>query len=289
MGTAAPPTLQGLAQGVLSAFATFERQETVRGRQHLNREGGDIGHHRSFSLVVRHTVNYALAGAVAAQVAIEGPLVDVGAGAGAFSAWLSQRLGRRLVVVEPDPGPRLLAERALPGVVAVASVAEAPPAPVVTAMEVVEHVPRPQQRRLVGGLASAVLPGGVMVLSTPDETRYLGGWSGYAPHVAPLSAEQLEELVREATGWETRVWRISGPGFQLGAVGRVALPLVNRVWWGATRRLPRATAALTRMSGSIGARRSHPDPPPDHAFRVTAPEEGDGTGLLAAAWRPLNR
>jgi hypothetical protein len=271
--------------GVRGTLAVSDRYRTAAGN---NGQGGDLGHHANPDLLVRHTVNYLLASDVAAGVNGEGPLLDVGSGVGVFSTWLARRLGRTLHVADHDPAVLQLTQRAFPGVTVHNDLAQAPSAAVVTAMEVVEHLPYRDQPQFVDDLMAHVEPGGVLVCSTPDEHRYLGGWSGYEPHVGTLDFAGLETLLRDTTHLPVQVWRISGPGFTLGPLQRVGEPLANRVWAFAQRRAPGLTG---RLAGGIGARRrtqsnSFAPAPADDAFSVTTDADGFGTGLLAAVFRP---
>jgi SAM-dependent methyltransferase len=253
-----------------------------------NGQGGDLGHHANPDLLVRHTVNYLLASDIAGTVTRKGPLLDVGSGVGVFSTWLARRLGRVLHVADHDPVVLQLTQRAFPDVIVHTDLAQAPTAPVVTAMEVIEHVPYKDQPQFVRNLMAHVEPGGVLVCSTPDERRYLGGWSGYEPHVGTLDFAGLETLLRDATDRPAHVWRISGPGFTLGPLQRVGEPLANRMWAFAQRRAPGLTGRLVGGIGSLRRTQSNSfaPAPADDAFSVTTDAEGLGTGLLAAVYQP---
>lgn len=284
------PSVHGLDAalgGVRGSLATVDRFRTTQG---TNLEGGDPGHHASPGLLVRHTANYLLAADVADPVMADGPLVDVGSGVGAFSVWLARRLERPVHLVDHDPQVLRLARRSFADVQVHAELDEAPQGAVVTAMEVLEHLRYRDQHDFVAALFAKVAPGGVLVCSTPDERRYLGGWSGYAPHIGVLDAASLRTLLEGATGHPAAVWRVEGPGFGLGPVQRVAEPVANRAWALAQRWTPRLT---DQLAGAVGGRRRdrtdgfHPAPPCD-AFVVTAAEDpaGRGTGLIAAVRRP---
>ena len=267
--------------------AAQDRLHEVRERSHRNFDGGDAGHQWDHGLVLRHAVNYAVAVELAAQIGDPGPLVDVGAGAGGFSVWAAHALERSLVVVDQDAGHRELATRAFPEVAVHDSVDGLAPSPVVLAMEVVEHVPRAQQAQFVGDVASVVQPGGMLVMSTPDESGYWGGWSGYRPHIATLDAAGLRELLQtRLPDWSVDVMRLHGPGFELSTVGRVGVPVANRVWGALDVRMPRVTHELAYRVNLLGKRRSGPPPPEPRAFRVTPASTGRGTGLVAVAQRP---
>jgi 2-polyprenyl-3-methyl-5-hydroxy-6-metoxy-1,4-benzoquinol methylase len=268
-------------------LAAQNRLREVRERTHRNFDGGDAGHQWDQSLVLRHAVNYAVAVDVAAAVPEDGELIDVGAGAGGFSVWAAGVLGRSLVIVDQDASHRELASRAFPDAVVHSSMADVAAAPVVFCMEVVEHVQRAQQSRFVADLGTLVRPGGTLVMSTPDESGYLGGWSGYAPHVATLSADALGSLVRSALpGWQVGVARVGGPGFDLSAIGRVGVPAANRAWSLLDSRLPRLTHELAYRINLLGNHRDAPAAPDPSAFEVGPAEDGNGTGLVAKAVRP---
>lgn len=276
-----------LRESWAALLAAQERLGEVRERTHRNFDGGDAGHQWDHGLVVRHAVNYAVAVEAAAAVPEGGVLIDVGAGAGGFSVWAAGVLGRSLVIVDQDASHRELASRAFPDAVVHASMGDVAAAPVVFCMEVVEHVERAQQARFVAELGTLVRPGGTLVMSTPDESGYLGGWSGYAPHVATLSAGALSSLLRGALpGWQVEVARVDGPGFDLSAIGRIGVPAANRVWTLLDSHLPRLTHELAYRANLLGNHRDTPAAPDPSAFRVGPAEDGDGTGLVATAVRP---
>jgi 2-polyprenyl-3-methyl-5-hydroxy-6-metoxy-1,4-benzoquinol methylase len=263
------------------------RLHDVRERTHRNFDGGDAGHQWDHGLVVRHAVNYAVAARLASQLALDGPLVDVGAGAGGFSVWAAGRLRRPLVVVDQDPSHRELASRAFPDIDVHAQMSTAPQAPVVFCMEVIEHIARPEQGGFVSELAGLVAPGGMLVMSTPDESGYWGGWSGYPPHVATLDAGALSRLLQSRLpGWAVEVLRIDGPGFALSSLGRFGVPVANRVWGGLDSSFPRLTHELSFRISQLGRHRSDPATPDPSAFRVSPAEYGAGTGLVAMARHP---
>lgn len=264
-----------------------DRLHDVRERDHRNHDGGDAGHQWDHGLVVRHAVNYAAAVAAARSVADPGPLVDVGAGAGGFSVWAAAALNRGLVMVDKDAGHRELASRAFGDVEVRASLDGLEPAPVVMVMEVIEHVPRWAQADFVREVASAVAPGGVLVMSTPDESGYWGAWSGYPPHIATLDAAGLHGLLREQLpGWDVEVVRLNGPEFALSRIGRYGVPVANRLWGTMDSRLPRVTHELSHRVNQLGKRRKAPTPPAPDDYRIDPVGTGDGTGLLARAQRP---
>lgn len=282
------PVVRGLDVALGGVRGTMAVLDRYRGATAANGQGGDPGHHASHDLLVRHTVNYLLAAQVAADVTVDGPLLDVGCGAGVFSTWLARRLERAPHLVDHDPAVLALASRAFPDVTTHGDLAQAPTAAVVTAMEVIEHLRYRDQVRFVRDLLTRVAPGGVLVCSTPDERRYLGGWSGYEPHVGTLDYRGLQTLLRSATDLPVQIWRIAGPAFTLGRLQRVGEPVANRVWAFAQRRAPGLTG---RLAGGVGNRRrtqanSFTPAPADDTFAVDADPDGLGTGLIAVIHRP---
>jgi SAM-dependent methyltransferase len=285
--TPRPGDLDVALGGVRGAMATLDQYRTATG---TNAEGGDPAHHASRDLLVRHTMNYLLAADIAERVPVDGPGLDVGSGVGVFSSWLARRLERPVHLVDHDPAVLQLARRSFADIATHTDIADAPSAAVTTAMEVIEHIPYTSQVEFVRGLLDRTLPGGVVVCSTPDERGYLGGWSGYAPHIGTLDADSLRTLLHNASGLPVDVWRIDGPGFRLGPLQRVGEPLANRVWASAQSLLP---GVAHRVAGILGRRRrggaeSFDPGPPDDAFTVTPASAGDGpgTGLLAAVHIP---
>lgn len=257
-----------------------------------NAQGGDLGHHASQGLLVRHTVNYLLAAEVAGRVNVDGPLLDVGSGVGVFAAWLARRLGRPLHIADHDPRVLRIAQHAFSNLTAHGDVEDAPPAAVVTAMEVLEHIPYGEQADFVTAVVDRVQPGGVLVCSTPDERRYIGGWSGYAPHVGTLDPDSLRTLLHSASGGlPVHVWRINGPGFELRTLRRIGEPIANRLWAAIQSHTP---SLGHRVAGGLGRRRRERstifDPgPPDDSFVLTDGDgDGTGTGLLAAVFKSVD-
>jgi 2-polyprenyl-3-methyl-5-hydroxy-6-metoxy-1,4-benzoquinol methylase len=276
-----------LARTWTTLTAAQSRLHEVREREHRNYDGGDAGHQWDEGLVRRHAVNYAVAVDAARAVDLPGSLLDVGAGAGAFSVWAADALDRPLVIVDRDAGHRDLAARAFPQAAVHAEVVEVPPAPVVLSMEVIEHVPREQQEPFVRSLGQAVVPGGLLAMSTPDESGYWRGWSGYAPHVATLDATRLAALLqRLLEGWSVEVLRIGGPGFDLSRVGRYGVPVANRVWNALDSHVPALAHEVSYRVNQIGKRRPAPAAPDPSQFTVQPATRGAGTGLVALARRP---
>lgn len=106
----------------------------------------------------------------ARRVAGDGPLLDVGCGAGQFLAFARDEGWTDLVGLEPSPAA---AERARDASGASIHEVELRAAPlpegscaVVTLWDVIEHVPDP--RRVLERVAALVRPGGVVVMGTPN-------------------------------------------------------------------------------------------------------------------------
>lgn len=282
---------QGAVQTLSQSWSVLtsgqQRLHEVRERVHRNFDGGDAGHQWDHGLVVRHAVNYAVAVELASSITMAGRVIDVGAGAGGFSVWAADVLGRPLTIVDQDAGHRELAARAFPHVEVHASMQGLGPAPVVLSMEVIEHVHRSDQEGFVGDLATLVQPGGLLVMSTPDESGYWGGWSGYPPHVATLDAATLHALLEaRLVGWTVEVLRVDGPGFRLSGVGRYGVPVANRLWGSVDTRFPRVTHEMAYRVNQLAKRRKSPAPPDPAAFTIGAASQGSGTGLVAWARRP---
>jgi 2-polyprenyl-3-methyl-5-hydroxy-6-metoxy-1,4-benzoquinol methylase len=276
-----------LAQSWPSLTAAQARLHEVREREHRNADGGDAGHQWDEGLVRRHAVNYAVAVHEALAVDLPGPLLDVGAGAGAFSVWAAATLDRPLVLVDRDASHRDLASRAFDHVDVRAEITDVDPAPVVLCMEVLEHMPAAEHAPFVESLASVVRPGGLLALSTPDESGYWRGWSGYLPHIGTVDATRLAVLLdRVLAGWAVEVLRVDGPGFDLSTVGRYGIPVANRLWNALQTALPRVAHEMTYRAHQVGKRRAVPAPPDPADFHVGPATQGTGTGLVAIARHP---
>lgn len=243
------------------------------------------GSHRA---VVRHTANYLAAVSLIGAVPDGGRLVDVGGGVGAFAAWASHRLGTPATLVDSDAGVLRVASVAFPELDTALGMNELAPASawLVTAMEVVEHIPPAAQLDFVRGLARLVAPGGTLVVSTPDESRYLGGWSGYAPHVGVLTARRLETLLAEATGRPVELWRLEGDAFHVGAVERVVLPLANRFVGTLRRTAPKAMETVSHLWAKTGEALPGREQPPASEARAVPATTGRGSGLVAVVRFP---
>lgn len=284
------PPLRDLSAAVHGAHVFLDRAAAARGAAYLNAEGGDVGMHGSHRSVVRHVVHYLAAAELYEATAAEGPVLDVGSGVGALAAWMADFLDAPLHLADHDPRLRAVAGEAFPDAAVHADLDDIACGafPLVTAMEVIEHIPASEQEQFVAALADRLAPGGLLVVSTPDETRYLGGWSGYAPHVGCVDPAGFERLLATATGQPATVWRLEGAPFSLGLLRRIGEPVVNRVWGWFSARAPglavRAGGSAARVAGS-GRTRTDASVPGD--VRAVPPEAGTGTGLLGVVRAPV--
>lgn len=284
-GTLHPPRLEGLAVALAEIELVFRRVEEAREGSYVNTEGGDCAAHGQGRLAVRHLVHYMAAVELAEpSPARAGRVVDVGSGVGAFAAWAAARLDAELTLVDHDPAVRSVAARAFPHATVRGDLTGLSTAELITAMEVLEHLPFSEHVPFLTGLLTRLSPGGLLVLSTPDESGYPGGWSGYAPHVGTVDYLGLCGLLRAVTTWPVRVWRLEGSVYELGAAQRWIEALGNRGRARLERWAPAATGQLTRLLTSRNTSRT-PAVPVD-PVRISSDPHGDGTGLLAAIRRP---
>lgn len=293
----AVPSLQDLPAAVAAARPFLARARAQRGARYVNHEGGDVEGNGSTASLVRHVANYLVAVRVAG-----GPptrLVDVGSGVGALGAWLADRLGGvPLHLVDHSAALRRIAAAAFPDAEVHADTAGLEPEPdsLVTAMEVIEHIAPAGQHDFVASLWRLVGSGGALVLSTPDESGFRGGWSGYAPHIGPLDAAGLRRVVGEATGAPVTVWRLYGAPYRVGPWRRVLQPPLNRAWGAVSGSLPAAATRLAALASPLVARlaralRRGERPAPAVVARAAGPDEApsanvDGNGLIAVVRRP---
>lgn len=251
----------------------------------LNVEGGDVGGHGSPVLVARHVGNYQAAIEVVRGSAVPpGRMLDVGCGVGAIAAWAASVAGRELTLCDQDAAVVRFGGETF-GVDAVTDLADAPTAAVVTAMEVLEHVPPEAQRSFLAGLWEKVEPGGVLVLSTPDESRYPGGWSGYAPHVGVLDPAGLRALLTEVTGVDVQVVRLDGGAYEVPAHRRWMERILNGMWNGVQQFVPSLAVRLASRAGRAEPLDLGHVQPAATRVRLVPPEQGTGVGMLAIAFR----
>lgn len=293
-----PQTLQldelgRVAGEILTYFHRVPRQSWI------NRDGADVGCTGSIRNLLRHTANYLVAARLAQDHGCSGPVIDVGGGVGAFGSWVAASLQQPYWLVEPDPVVRQAAASAFPeaqlfpDVLAVPAEAGA----IVLAMEVVEHVPPPDQLDFVRALHRMTAPSGLISLSTPDETGFIGGWSGYGPHVGTLDHEQLSSLLLGG-GLRAQLWRLQGQPFAMRRHERFTIPVVNRVWtaarWVAPTVLDTAAHHLSSTRALANGWTTGRSLEVEGEVSATAPDTGNGTGLFAAArahsdtYRPMD-
>lgn len=134
--------------------------------------------------------------AFAEEVRPLGPVLDVGCGPGTTTAYLAER-GVQVRAVDLSPRMVEHARRANPGVdVQVASATELRPAPAslggVLAWWSLFHLPRPVLERVVGTLAGALVPGGLLVLGT---------------HAGVGDLVRTEAYGGVPVAWTTHLWR----------------------------------------------------------------------------------
>lgn len=283
------PPLRDLAAAVRAAYPYLDRAARARGATYVNTEGGDVGMHGSHRSVVRHVAHYLAAAELADAVGHSGPVLDIGSGVGALAAWMADHLGAPLHLTDHDQRLREVAGEAFPGTAVYPDLEDVASGAfgLVTAMEVIEHIQPAEHAAFVAGIYRPVAPGGLLVVSTPDESGYLGGWSGYAPHVGCLDPTSLETLLSEATGQPAQVWRLEGQPFTLNAVRRFGEPVVNRAWGWVSAHLPGVAVRLgggaARVAGPARTRAGSPVPTD---VRAVPPDGGAGTGLLGVVRAP---
>ena len=276
------PDLAEVNSAAAEAVGYFDRVARSR-TTWVNKEGAEAGC-GDRQLLVARTANYLLAAEVAGDPPDGARLVDVGAGVGAYSAWLADRLDIPVTLVDHDPDVRAVAARAWPDAEVRDSTAALPDggAWLVTAMEVVEHVLPEDQPAFIRDLLRLVAPGGHLVLSTPDESAYVGGWSGYGPHIGVLDASDLRDLLESASDHPAMVWRLEGEPFAVGPVEAALLPIANRAHTLLRRMAPTLLDRISHRVMSARSRISSTDrrPLPSHDIRVVDARQGRDTGLI---------
>jgi SAM-dependent methyltransferase len=284
------PRLGNLDKALHEVEPFFDAARKARGSDYVNHEGGDVGGHSTERSLIRHVANYLAALQLAEDAGLHDSVLDVGSGTGALTAWIASRLGAEMHLVDRDPGVRRVALAAFPHAHVHAALEEVPRATVglVTAMEIVEHIRPAEQADFVADLLSRVEPGGLLVLSTPDESGYVGGWSGYSPHVGCLDAAGLEGLLRlTAPTAQVSVWRMEGDPFHLGPVRRVVQPVANRLWTRVGPLLgPLAHRAIGPAASLADLARTHAGPELTPEVHAVPASEGHGTGLIGVVHIP---
>ena len=287
--TAAPdaPPVARLVPEVSSVLPFLNRIRAVPPSDDANDEGGDVAHGGSHQLVVRHIGHYQAAAEIVVATGVpDGPVLDVGCGTGALSAWTATTLGRDLHLCDHQPGVLATASRLFDVAATTTDLDEATVAPVVTAMEVLEHVEPAAQPGFLAALWSRVAPGGVLVLSTPDESGYPGGWSGYAPHVGCVSPTLLEGLLAATTGGPVWVGRLSGRAYDVSRFRRRLERTVNVAWTRVQDTVPSLAARLASAGGPAEPLTEDDLRPWATPVDLTAWTRGSGVGMLAVAHRP---
>ena len=280
------PRFADLPGAVRGAAGFLDRAAAARGAAYVNAEGGDVGMHGSLRSVARHVAHYLAAAELAEARGLAGrATLDVGSGVGALAAWTADRLGSPLHLADHDDAVLAVAREAFD--VTTSSDVDGRTAALVTAMEVLEHLPHRHHDGFVRTLWGAVEPGGLLVLSTPDETPYPGGWSGYAPHIGCVDPLRLRALLARATGATPVVWRLEGAPFALPWYRGAAEAVLNRAWGWLHARAPQVAARLGSGASAVApapaalAGRGVPDD-----VRAVDPATGRGTGMLGIVARP---
>jgi len=202
-------------------------------------------------------------------------VLDIGCGTAALSSWLADHLSARLHLHDNDPQVLQLAREAFDPASTSLQWSDVPQADLVTAMEVIEHVPYSGQLDFVKHAFSHVNPGGLLVVSTPDETSYPTGSSGYPPHIGTLSLPELRRLLQEATGREPVIWRLEGGAFHLSTARKYAEWFGNRLL--SLRATQRGIQLAPRRADRTLPGRQHLQRL--SAVRIAEPA-GAGTGLI---------
>ncbi len=281
------PRFDRLAEAVREAGHYLDRVHQHREDVFLNEAGGDVGSWPSLTSLVRHVANYLAAASVARQLGADGGgVTDVGCGTAALGAWMADHLGSHLQVCDVHVDAIAVAARAFEPRATGHVPADLPPAALVTGMEVIEHVAYDEQEEFVAALFDRVEPGGLLVLSTPDESGYPGGSSLYPPHIGCLTASELEGIVAAGTGHRPTVWRLDGEVFQLSRLRQHVERVNNRSWAWLAATMPSVVDRLAQVAAQRRHDREHLETaaiPP-----VTAKPAGQpgGNGLLAAVRRP---
>lgn len=280
--TPSSPTLADLASALEEVRPWLGRARAAA-RSGSNVEGGDPTSHASPTLLARHLGHYLAAADVAGPVP---RLVDVGSGTGAFTGWLGQRLGAAVTVVDHDPAVLEVAGEVARASATARDLADVVPAPLVTAMEVLEHIAPAKQLAFCRALVGAVADDGVLVVSTPDESLYPGGWSGYGPHVGCVTAAELATLLLAAGAGSVDVHRLVGGPYDTPPLRRWGEAIGNRVW----SRLQRAAPGLAeRLASGDGGDTGEVVVDPAAAgvvdVRVLPAEQGAGGSLVAVVRR----
>jgi SAM-dependent methyltransferase len=178
--------------------------------------------------LARDAVQHGKTSVLARIVPRGGTIVDVGCGTGALLRQVRRRYGSRFRLIGWDyPGPHLEGLRAS-GIEVVAAAIEPEHAPpnvdLFVLNQVIEHVPHPD--RLLSLLASALAPGGHLVIETPDvgglDARWFRGryWGGYhfPRHMVLFNRDSLRTLVERSGLDVIETAHLASPAFWVQSV-----------------------------------------------------------------------
>jgi len=149
-----------------------------------------------------------------------GAIVDYGCGIGVNGAVLADLAQRRVIGVDLDRG--CLAESRRRGLAPVRAdlTRSLPVRPesvdIALLVHYIEHVPDP--RFLLASIAATLVPGGALVVVTPDWTRSIRGFYDDPTHCRPYTAASLASVL-SAAGFRVRVLKQHNVGYRLGRTG----------------------------------------------------------------------
>ena len=157
-----------------------------------------------------------------------GTIVDVGCGTGALLRQARRRYGSRFRLIGWDYAGPHLESLAGSGIEVVSAPIEPEHSPqgvdLFVLNQVIEHVPHPD--RLLSMLASALKPGGHILIETPDvdglDARWFGGryWGGYhfPRHMVLFTGKSLRTLVGQAHLEVVESAHLASPAFWVQSV-----------------------------------------------------------------------
>ena len=184
--------------------------------------------------------------------------LDYGCGSGYGANLLAERFGS-VAAIDIDSHTIDECRRRFPAPNLAFSVFEPPAQPFpddnfdcVFSFQVLEHIPLDEVGDYLRAIWAMVRPGGVAVITTPNQANYFGGHSGNPFHVKEYSAAELESIVREALPANAQL-RIFGQEDVLSTRTRIRIRRTFRnhplaVWAG---RVVTSPIRLLEVSGAI--------------------------------------